>query len=110
MDWKRLCVVSLYFVMFLLYGYMWGYDNGSSKQSKINAQLKEEYDELRQNYDNLEIEYKWKLDSCYQQLGDMQDDYDVNNDGVINAVDYIALRKYLMNKEECFVNGGWNCE
>lgn len=111
MDWKKIIVVILYFIIILLYGYIWGVDNGATEQAKINNQLKKEYDELKQNYDNLETEYKWKLESCYQQIGDMQDDLDVNNDGVINAQDYVVIKNYIMNREEeCFINGGWNCE
>lgn len=38
-----------------------------------------------------------------------RNDKDVNNDGEVNSQDYIELRKEMM-KDECYVNGGWNCE
>ena len=73
--------------------------------------VREEYDKLKIDYDVLEIQYKKDLDDCHQQIGDMQDDYDVNNDGLINASDYVAIKNFIMAQdEECFVNGGWNCE
>ena len=85
--------------------------NQYEEQIYINESIYKTYEELRTNYDILEIQYKKDLDDCYQQMGDMQDDYDVNNDGVINAQDYVAIKNYIMNREEeCYVNGGWNCE
>lgn len=58
------------------------------------------YEELEKKYNKTITEYEWKLESCYQQIGDMQDDYDVNNDGVVDAVDYVAIKKYIMDRDE----------
>lgn len=87
-------------ILMFVYGYIGGSYLEREKQDKINSQLKEEYDQLRSNYDLVEIEYKWQLETCLQQLGDMQDDYDVNNDGKINTQDYVAIKNYIMNKDE----------
>lgn len=97
MSNKQLLVLMVYLLIFGGFGFVFGYSLKEDQQQKINGVLKVEYDELKTNYDNLEIEYKWKLDSCYQQLGDMEDDYDVNNDGSVDAIDYVAIRKYILN-------------
>ena len=64
-----------------------------------------EYEGLKSKYNDLEmdlksryysekIELEWKLDSCYQQLGDLEDNpYDVNRDGEIIKEDtYYKLK------------------
>lgn len=80
--------VLIYLILMTVYGYIWGYYEGSKKQIKINQSLQTEYNELKTNYDILEIQYKRDLESCYTQLGDYQDKVEAG----------------------CFVNGGWNCE
>lgn len=95
MKREKMFVVVIYFIMFVAFGYMWGYDNGSNKYKET----KELYEILQQEYDGLEAEYRFQLDSCYQQMGDMQEDYDVNNDGVVDGLDFVALKKYLLSKE-----------
>ena len=100
MSSKQTLVLAAYLLIFGGFGFAVGGELATDKQTKINDQLQKEYNELKENYDNLETEYKWKLDSCYQQLGDMQDDYDVNNDGKVNAQDYVAIKNYIMNKDE----------
>lgn len=92
MKREKIIVVVIYFIMFVGFGYMWGYDNSSNK-------YKELYEILLQEYNGLEAEYRFQLDSCYQQMGDMQEDYDVNNDGVVDGLDFVALKKYLLSKE-----------
>ena len=92
MKREKMFVVVIYLIMFVGFGYMWGYDNGSNK-------YKELYEILLQEYDGLEAEYRFQLDSCYQQMGDMQEDYDVNNDGVVDGLDFVALKKYLLSNE-----------
>lgn len=72
MSNKQLLVVALIFVGF---GFAFGHSVGTDQQIKINESLQTEYNELKQNYDNLEKEYKWQLESCYTQLGDLQDRY-----------------------------------
>ena len=47
------------------------------KEATKEIYLKEEYDELKSNYDILEKDLKWKLEECYQQLGDLQDKYEI---------------------------------
>ena len=73
MNWKQLLVIGLIFTGF---GFSFGHSVGTDQQYKINTQLKAEYDELKANYDSLETEYKWRLESCYTQLGDLQDKYE----------------------------------
>jgi hypothetical protein len=97
---KELVAIVIYLIVMLGTGFGFGC-----------MLVREEYDKLKDDYNVLEIKYKKDLDDCYQQIGDMQDDYDVNNDGLINAVDYVLIKNYIMNRdEECYVNGGWNCE
>jgi hypothetical protein len=45
-------------------------------------------EELENNYDELEIQYKRDLEACQTMFGDYQDKVEAG----------------------CFVNGGWNCE
>ena len=78
MSKKQIFVVVVYLLMFGACGFAFGHSVGTEQQYKINTQLKEEYDELRNNYDNLEIEYKWRLESCYTQLGDLQDKIEID--------------------------------
>ena len=85
MNNKQLFVVIVYLLIFGGFGFVVGSDI-----------TKERYNGFKITYDSMEKEYKWQLESCYQQLGDMQDDYDVNNDGVVDAVDYVAIKKYIM--------------
>lgn len=59
-----------------------------SEQKRINEALYEANEELKTNYDILEIQYKRDLEDCYTQFGDYQDKVEAG----------------------CFVNGGWNCE
>lgn len=95
MSNREIRIVIIYMLMFGLCAFSLGRNIGFSQQIKNNDEI---------------IECQWKLDSCYQQIGDMQDDYDVNNDGLINASDYVAIKNYIMSQdEECFVNGGWTC-
>ena len=97
MSNKQIIVISIIFIGF---GFAFGHSVGIDQQSKINAQLKTEYDELKENYDILEIQYKRDLEACYQQMGDMEDDYDVNNDGIVNSLDLLELQKYILNQKE----------
>ena len=77
---KQILVVVAYLLIFGGAGFAFGHSVGTNQQSKINNQLRVEYDELRNNYDGLEInndtlitELKWQLESCHQELGDLQD-------------------------------------
>lgn len=65
MSNKQLLVLVLIFVGF---GFAFGHSVGTDQQVKINQTLQTEYNELKQNYDNLEIQYKRDLESCYIQL------------------------------------------
>jgi len=78
MNWKQTIVLVFYMIMVMAYGYMWGYNRGLNKQEEINKALYEANEELKTNYDILEIQYKSDLDACYTQLGDMQDMYELN--------------------------------
>lgn len=70
---KQIGVLVVYLIIFMGFGFGVGHSVGTDQQYKINEQLRIEYDELKANYDSLEIEYKWRLDACYTQLGDLQD-------------------------------------
>lgn len=70
MSSRQLIVIGL---IFMGCGFAFGHHVGTEQQYKINNQLRIEYDELKANYDNLEMEYNWRLESCYIQLGDLQD-------------------------------------
>lgn len=92
MSIKQLLVISL---MCTALGFAFGHNVGTDQQFKTNNQLKREHDQLRSNYDLLETEYQWQIETCLQQLGDA--DYDVNNDGEINSLDLLELQKYILN-------------
>ncbi len=77
MTSKEIWVLVTYLIMFWLMGFAFGHSVGTNQQYEINNQLKIEYDELKENYDNLETEYKWRLEACYTQLGDLQDRYEL---------------------------------
>jgi len=70
--------VMLFLIVFAAYGFVFGSLVEREKQSKINQSLQTEYNELKQNYDTLEIQYKRDLESCYIQLGDLQDRYELS--------------------------------
>ena len=76
MSIKQLLVVALIFVGF---GFAFGHSVGTDQQAKINESLQTEYNELKQNYDTLEIQYKRDLECCYTQLGDLQDRYELGD-------------------------------
>lgn len=76
MSIKQLLVVALIFAGF---GFAFGHSVGTDQQVKINESLQTEYDELKTNYDILEIQYKRDLESCYTQLGDLQDRYELGD-------------------------------
>lgn len=102
MSNREIRVVIIYVLLFGICTFAFGRTIGVEQQTEkyeelkaINNNLYEVIEKQKNNYNEL-VECKWKLDSCYQQLGDMQDDYDVNNDGVVDAIDYVAIRKYIM--------------
>ena len=82
--------VMLYLIVFAVYGFVFGSHVEREKQSKTNESLQTEYNELKTNYDILEIQYKRDLESCQTLLGDMQDRYELG--------------------QACYVDGGLNCE
>lgn len=90
MNNKQLLVSILYFIIIANCWFVIGYNIGFDKQSKINESLQTEYNELKQNYDILEIQYKRDLESCQTLLGDLQDRYELG--------------------QACYVDGGLNCE
>lgn len=65
---KQIILLLIILVLFCDFTFKTGYETGIEKQEKINIQLKEEYNELKQNYDILEAQYKKDLASCYIQL------------------------------------------
>ena len=70
--------VMLFLIVFGVYGFAFGHSVGTDQQAKINESLQTEYNELKQNYDMLEIQYKRDLESCHTQLGDLQDRYELS--------------------------------
>lgn len=72
---KELIPLAIYLLMMFWVGFGFGYTIYK-------------YEDLKNNYDVLEIQYKRDLEDCYTQLGDYQDKVEAG----------------------CFMNGGWNCE
>lgn len=68
MSIKQISLLLIILVLFCNFTFKTGYEVGIEKQEKINIQLKQEYNELKQNYDILEAQYKKDLESCYVQL------------------------------------------
>ncbi len=89
---KELVAVAIYLIVMFGAGFGFGCilkeEQKCNEQIYINENLYKAYEELRTNYDILEIQYKSDLESCYTQLGDYQDKVEAG----------------------CYVNGGWNCE
>ena len=103
---RQIRITIIYMIMFGLCTFALGRSVGVSQQLKkyeeqkyINESVFKAYEELRNNYDVLDIQYKRDLESCYQQMGDMQDDYDVNNDGVVNSLDLLVLQQYILSQD-----------
>ena len=85
---KQLLVIIAYLLIFGGFGFAIGGEIATQKQSKINEALQNEYDELKTNYDVLEIQYKRDLGSCYTQLGDLQDRYEITCDLIVEDGGY----------------------
>ena len=85
MNKKGIGIILMYFLIFSGFGFAFGHSIGTEQQQKINAQLKIEYDELKNNYDGLEItkdgliaELEWYLQNCHTQIGNLQEMYELN--------------------------------
>ena len=74
---KGLIAIAIYLIMMFIAGFGFGC-----------TVYEEKYEELKENYDILEIQYKRDLEDCQTMFGDYQDKVEAG----------------------CFVNGGWNCE
>ena len=88
---KELVATAIYLIVMFGAGFGFGcviVEEKYNEQLYINENIYKAYEELRTNYDILEIQFKRDLESCYTQLGDYQDKVEAG----------------------CFVNGGWNCE
>lgn len=77
---RQIKITIIYMLIFGLCTFALGRSVGVSQQinkyeeqKTINKALYTAHEDLRINYDMLEVEYKWQLESCYQQLGDLQD-------------------------------------
>lgn len=81
MSNRQIRVIVIYMLMTGLCMFALGRSIGVEQQLK-------EYNELKQDYDILEIQYKRDLEDCQTMFGDYQDKVEAG----------------------CFVNGGWNCE
>jgi len=68
MSIKQISLLLIILVLFCNFTFKTGYEVGIEKQEKVNIQLKEEYNEIKTNYDMLETQYKRDLESCYIQL------------------------------------------
>ena len=92
MKGKRAIAIVIY--MFIMFGVGFGFgcifkeEQKCNEQIYINENLYKAYEELRNSYDVLEIQYKRELEDCQTMFGDYQDKVEAG----------------------CFVNGGWNCE
>lgn len=92
---RQIRVIVIYMLMVGLCAFALGREIGVNQQLKkyeeqkyINESVFKAYEELRNNYDILEIQYKRDLEACYTTLGNYQDKVEAG----------------------CYVNGGWNCE
>lgn len=74
---NELVIVAIYLIAMYVAGFGFGC-----------AVYKDKYEELKNNYDVLEIQYKRDLEDCQTMFGDYQDKVEAG----------------------CYVNGGWNCE
>ena len=93
-------VIYLLMMFGVGFGFGWTVYEGKYEELKgINNNLYKAIEKLENNYDVLEIQYKRDLESCYQQMGDMQDDYDVNNDGVVSSLDLLVLQQYILSQD-----------
>ena len=88
-------IVIIFVLMFGLCTFAFGRSVGVKQQTSkyeelkvINNNLYYVIEELENNYDELEIQYKRDLEDCQTMFGDYQDKVEAG----------------------CFVNGGWNCE
>ena len=102
---KGLIAIAIYLIMMFIAGFGFGCIVNKEKYEElkgINNNLYHVIQNKDKAYYELEqmmIEYRWKLESCYQQIGDMQDDPDVNNDGVVNSLDLLVLQQYILNQD-----------
>jgi len=91
-DWVVIIYCSFVVgLMIFCIGHIIGFNeikNQYEEQKYINENLYKAYEELRNNYDVLEIQYKKDLEDCQTMFGDYQDKVESG----------------------CYVNGGWNCE
>lgn len=66
MSNRQIRIVTIYMLMFGLFTFAFGRSVGVKQQLK-------KYEELRNNYDVLEIQYKRDLEDCQTMFGDYQD-------------------------------------
>lgn len=88
---KGLVATAIYLIMMYVAGFGFGciiYEGKYEEQKHINESVFKAYEELRNSYDVLEIQYKRDLEDCQTMFGDYQDKVEAG----------------------CYVNGGWNCE
>ena len=91
MKERKIIAIAIYLIMMWGFGFIGGYifmEDKYQEQKYINEIVYKAYEELRNSYDVLEIQYKRDLESCYTQFGDYQDRVEAG----------------------CYINGGWNCE
>jgi len=88
---NKLYVIVIYLIMMWGFGFVGGYifmQEKLEEQKYINETVFKAYEDLRNNYDILEIQFKRDLEDCQTMFGDYQDKVEAG----------------------CFVDGGWNCE
>lgn len=79
-------------------------ENQLEEQKHINNQLKTEYETLKINYDDLDIDLHQQLKNCEEQLTYSNNKLDVNEDGNINSTDYFITKQKLLNIKEYIMN------
>ena len=63
------------------------------EQEYINNQLKTEYETLKINYDDLDIDLHQQLRECENKFDDTKyDRYDLNRDGKVSPADYVQIK------------------
>ena len=98
-------LIASYFIMLGMSTLMvYGLEKQLEEQIHINNQLKTEYETLKINYDDLEIDLHQQLRECEEQLTYSNNKLDVNEYGDINSTDYFITKQKLLNIKEYIMN------
>lgn len=100
MTKKEILTLVVYLLIFGTFGFVVGTDITNEHQQKTYDKLKVEYETLKTNYVDLDIDLHQQLRECENKFDDTKyDRYDLNRDGKISASDYLLVKDYIMNKD-----------